>query len=291
MSNQLNIETNGELIGTITFNEPDDTLAGGRTGSGFRLLLPTSVNLNRPGNSSLEVFLQDVRIVFKVSNLEFGFAHCANLQTPMGRNMPILFSWDWMLPMLGLYEKLRSGKPPKFDALLYGNLHYRVPKTDFRDECLSTPYPFNSNGEIKYSRDTWTSTLRKLNILDSVLVEIPFPSDPPSDWDEICECLRDAREALDKGGSSGWKGCAMAVRSAFEKWSKKEKENQGPGWPSKIDIKEFHKRTKQERTDAIRWHVYQLAHYFAHNNAKECNREDAILVLTVLSALLDVRKP
>jgi hypothetical protein len=291
MSNQLKIETNSEGIGSITFNEPEETLAEGRTASGFRLRLPTTVNLNRPANSNLEVLLQDVRVVFRASGLEFGVARCDNLQTPMGRDTPIFFSWDWALSVLGLYEKLRSGKPPRFNALLHGNLHYKVPGTNFRDECPSVPYPFNSNGEIKYSRDTWTGTLRKLNILDSVLVEIPFPSDPPSDWDEMFESLRDAREALDKGGSSGWKGCAMAVRSAFEKWSKKEKENQGPGWPSQIDIKEFHQRTKEQRADAIRWHVYQLAHYFAHNNARECNREDATLVLAVLSALLDVRKP
>ena len=290
MSNQLKIETNGEGIGTITFSDPDDTLAEGRTASGFRLRLPTTVNLNRPANSTLEVLLQDVRVVFKAYGLEFGVAQCDNLQTPMRKDTPILFSWDWTLPIVGLYEKLRSGKSPRFNANLYGNLHYKVPGTNFRDECLSVPYPFHYSAEIKYSRDTWTGTLRKLTILDSVLVEIPFPSDPPSDWDEIFQSLREARDSFDTGSKTGWRGCVLGVRHALEKWHDKEPEEHGAGWkpPSRA---EKESRTKKERIDNIRWHLLQLAHFGMHNPAEQCTREDAVLALAILAALLDIKKP
>ena len=292
MSNQLKIVTNGEDIGSITFDEPEETLAGGKTGSGFRLRLPATVNLEQPKGSPYEILLDNVRVVFQAQGMEFGVARCDRLRTPTMKNTPIFFSWDWTLPMLAVYEAQRAGNVPQFTAWLYGDLYYRLEGKDWKQEVLSVPFPFNNNGVIKYSRETWTKTLRKMNVLDTVVVEIPFPSDPPSDWDQIFECLREARDAFDKGGSSGWKGCATGVRVALEKWSKKEKESPspGPGW-AVPDPKLLHSRTKRERTDAVRWHVYQLAHYLVHNQAAECDREDAALVLAVLSALLAVRKP
>jgi len=290
MSNQLRIVTNGEDIGSITFDEPEETLAGGKTGSGFRLRLPTTVNLEPPKGSPHAILLDNVRVVFQAHGLEFGVARCDRLQTPKMKNTPMLFSWDWTLPMLAVYEAQRAGKVPRFTALLYGDLHYRLEGTDWKEEVLSVPFPFNDNGVIKYSRETWTKTLREMNVLDTIVVEIPFPSNPPSDWDGIFESLREAREAFDKGGSSGWKGCVSAVRHALQQWQKKEQEDHGPGWtaPQK-PLRDS--RTKRQRMDNIRWHLLQLAHYSVHTNADEWNKDDATLALAVLSALVAVRKP
>jgi hypothetical protein len=132
--------------------------------------------------------------------------------------------------------------------------------------------------------------LRNLKVYDTVLIEIPFPSDPPTDWELVWHALRDARDSFDRGGSTGWKNCVASVRLALEKWHGIEKEDQGPGWqrPSTTDLQA---RTKEQRIDTIRWHLIQLAHCAAHTRADEWNRDDALLVLSTVSALLAVRKP
>ena len=132
--------------------------------------------------------------------------------------------------------------------------------------------------------------MRDLNLQDSILVDIPFPSDPPTGWEPIWTALRDARDSFDKGGSTAWKNTVTSVRLALEEWQHLEKEVQGPGWkrPDRTDLET---RTKEQRIDNIRWHLIQLAHYAAHTKADDWTRDDALLLLSTLSSLLAVRKP
>ena len=120
-------------------------------------------------------------------------------------------------------------------------------------------------------------------------MEIPFPADPPTGWEPIWEALRDARDSLDKGGSTAWKNTVTSVRLALEGWQHIEKEDQGPGWkrPDRTDLET---RTKEQRIDNIRWHLIQLAHYAAHTKADDWTRDDALLMAPTLSSLLAVRK-
>ena len=146
---------------------------------------------------------------------------------------------------------------------------------------------------IHYSRETWTNTLRQLEFNDSFVIEIPYPSDPPAkDWDEVWKALQDARRAFDQGGSTGWKGAANSVRHALEKWKDIQGEavDHGEGWKAPT-LQEKEGRTKRQRFDNIRWHLYQLAHLSAHTGADDWTRDDAMLLLSTLSALLAVRKP
>jgi len=50
-------------------------------------------------------------------------------------------------------------------------------------------------------------------------------------------------------------------------------------------------RTKKQRLNALRWHLMQAAHLGPHTGAEEWSRDDALLMLSVLSALLAERKP
>jgi hypothetical protein len=81
-----------------------------------------------------------------------------------------------------------------------------------------------------------------------------------------------------------------AVRLALEKWQGIEKEDMGPGWkaPSMIERKD---RTKRQRLDNVRWHLYQCAHLGPHSSAEDWTRDDAVLLLSTLAALLAERKP
>jgi hypothetical protein len=99
----------------------------------------------------------------------------------------------------------------------------------------------------------------------------------------VWHALRDARDSFDTGGSTGWKNCVTAVRLALEEWRKIEQEDKG--------LADTQARTKIQRIDNLRWHLIQLAHYAAHTKADEWTRDDALLALSTLSALLAVRKP
>jgi hypothetical protein len=81
-----------------------------------------------------------------------------------------------------------------------------------------------------------------------------------------------------------------AVRLALEKWQGIEKEQMGPGWssPSQADRRA---RTKKARLDNLRWHLLQIAHLGAHTGSEEWSREDALLMISTLSALLAERNP
>jgi hypothetical protein len=69
-----------------------------------------------------------------------------------------------------------------------------------------------------------------------------------------------------------------------------EREDIGPGWknPEKADRES---RTARQRLDAIRWHLREFAHLAAHSGAEHWSREDAVLLLSSVSALLALRRP
>ena len=98
----------------------------------------------------------------------------------------------------------------------------------------------------------------------------------------------EARDAFEQGGTTGWKTCGAAVRRALEKWV--QIEDKEPGWkpPNK---EERENRTKRQRLYILRWHLLQLAHLAVHSSADEWSRDDALLMLSTLSALLAERKP
>jgi hypothetical protein len=100
----------------------------------------------------------------------------------------------------------------------------------------------------------------------------------------------EAGDSFEQGGTTGWKGCVVAVRLTLEKWQKIEPEQHGPGWKSPAPA-DRQARTWRERLDNVRWHLLQCAHDAAHSAADEWTRDDAILMLATLSSLLAERKP
>lgn len=152
------------------------------------------------------------------------------------------------------------------------------------------PTKFHEWGKIGYSQRVWTKMVRDVGVQDSILVEIPFRSDPPTGWEPIWAALRDAKDSFDAGGSTDWNNTARSVRLALEEWRKLEKEDQGAGWQGP-KIADFQSRTKAQRIDNLRWHLIQLAHYAAHTKADEWTRDDALLLLSTLCSLLAERKP
>lgn len=285
--------SNYEQLGFLDFTEAIPCLAGVRTAAGFRLHVPAIVTFTSPSASKVPLMLDNLRATFTADDngksCEIGTAHYPSSLRTEVLEQPIVFSWDWLIPTLGAYERIRRGREAYFRVQISGDIRLLVQGQPGRELC-SVAHTFSEYGDVRFSRETWVTTLRQLNIRDAVLVEIPFPADPPSGWEPIWQALRDSRDSFDTGGSTGWKNCIVAIRHALTEWQQIEKEDQGPGWqrPSQSDL---NNRTKAQRIDNIRWHLVQLAHFAAHTKADEWTRDDALLALSVLCALLAARKP
>jgi hypothetical protein len=283
MSSDLRITLSGEAVGHVRLIQPKPGLSAVRTAHGFRVQIPGRITFSPPSNSGLPLSLENLRLTMYWSDaanqVEIGVAHCDSIFTTPMRDAPIQFSWDWTLSAFGHYEQLRAGREPKFRLLVCGDIRYLfVPadgKRNGREPC-SVAKRFHEWGEVSYSQRVWTSFMRDLNLRDSILVEIPLPSDPPTGWEPVWSALRNARDSFDNGGATGWKNAAISVRLALEEWQRLEKEDQGPGWqrPDRADLES---RTKLQRIDNIRWHLIQLAHHAAHTKAEEWSRDDALL--------------
>jgi hypothetical protein len=280
--NDFKIEVQMEEVGSVTFDQPEKALAGTRTASGIRVYLPASVTLSALRLDPSPLLFENLKATLSASGIEIGVARYSDaIRTPRSK-LPIQLVWDLTLQAFAVYESIRAGGEPQFDVLLRGDIRYILPGQGWKEAC-SIASPFTQPGFIKYSRDAWTKMLRELKVQDTVLVEIPFPSDPPNGWEPVWHALRDARDSFDTGGSTGWKNCVTAVRLALEEWRKIEQEDKG--------LADTQARTKIQRIDNLRWHLIQLAHYAAHTKADEWTRDDALLALSTLSALLAVRKP
>lgn len=203
--------------------------------------------------------------------------------------LTIRFSLDLTLDSLAFYERLRYGQAPQFRMRVSGAISYLL-QVLTNHQVRSISFPFYADCHVQYSRDAWTRTLRELNFRDCILVEIPFPSDPPHEWEAVWHALRDARDSFESGGSTGWKSSITSVRLALEEWRNIEKEDLGAGWQMPT-IPDLQSRSKEQRLNAIRWHLIQLAHYAAHTKADEWTRDDALLMISTLCALLCVRNP
>ena len=131
---------------------------------------------------------------------------------------------------------------------------------------------------------------RALNIAYPVLLEVPLPSSPPTPWDSVWGAIAEAATSAERGGETGWKGCITAARLALDRWREIEREDMGPGWTRPADD-DLRSRTTRQRLDNIRWHLRAYSNLGPHSGAEEFTRDDAILMLSTLSALLAVRKP
>ena len=300
----------GNPIGSFIFEESPVRLHVMRTANGFKLQIPFKLFLAQVVKGDLQPMVSDFRGVIMASapneRVEIGHLYsessCSYTAGYRDRDAPAKVHentgqmiWLGSLADLAYYNKLRDGGPAQFIIRLEWRLCHVFPMADSGHMACTLPEwrrPNLGDVSVRYSRDIWVEMLRSLRVAENVLVEIPLPTCPSSDWEGVWEGVRDARNGFEQGGSTGWKDCIMGVRLALERWQKipNEKEDQGPGWnpPSR---QEKEARTKKQRFDNLRWHLFQACHRSAHTGADEWTRDDAVLALSTLSALLAERKP
>ncbi len=185
-------------------------------------------------------------------------------------------------------ERIRAGGAITFTLQMHGEVS-RL----FENNAMifgTAPQAFDFKTNVTYPRDTWVTMLNETGMGENVVVEVPLPPCPSDDWQPIWKALATARDSVKGGGDTAWKSAIVECRHALELWQKLEKEDHGPGWKAPTMI-ERNDRTRQQRLDNIRWDLLQCAHEAAHSPADKWTRDDAVLVLAALAALLRIRNP
>jgi hypothetical protein len=296
----------GSVIGSVIFDENPVRLQVFHRANGFYLQLPITISLNLVSRRHPIPMVSDFRgTIFAgppnrqievgrmLWNSSFSGGY-GDEQQPGGSSSTCAhMTWLGSFADLAFYEKLRDGGSVQFVIQFEGDLCYLYSKPESYHMLRTEPHRFRPNTGVvtlTYPKEIWVNMLRELGVAENVLVEVPLPGHRSPDWDGVWEGLRNARDAFEQGGSTGWKNCIMGVRLALERWQKIEKEDMGPGWHAPT-LQEREARTKKQRFDNLRWHLYQAAHRGAHTGADEWSRDDAVLLLSTLSALLAERKP
>lgn len=316
----------GRRIGSISIVRNPSHLHAVRMASGFELQVPIVITLQvRTRDEPMlmvdrlrgKVFLKEGNSgSIAVGRLEGDSSQTAGITTGEGYDNRIetYLKWTGSFADMAYIEKLRDGRTPDLQMDVKGEWCFLLRATEEITEDqwnqlsereqrrhqqysafrirTATQSVHSRTGliEVAYPREVWIAMIRKLGIAENVFLEVPLPRSPLDPWNPVWKALVDARNAFEQGGSTGWQATVTSVRLALERWRDIEPENQGPGWvsPSRNDRES---RTKKQRLDALRWHIMQAAHLGPHTGAEEWSRDDALLMLSTLSALLAERKP
>ncbi len=296
-SPSLQILLGNRQVGSLEFAESDAALCergARRTADGFVLTLPVRLSLD--WQKTLQPMVSNFRAHIFVddnSSTELGVAYDPNWYTaldPRRENHPIALEWRGSLEALQLLERRRNGGPPKLWLEFFGEVCSSSDPRGTPPFFRGMPERIFGSVHVTYPQNTWAMFMDNLGAVGSVLVEVPVRKDFPIAWKEIYSAIDEAKRHLARGGEDGWKSCVVAVRLALEKWQALEQADLGPGWqqPNRQD-KEA--RTKEQRADGLRWHLLQFAHLSPHSPAEQWERNDAILALAALTALVAERDP
>lgn len=301
MSEVIELRNNyQERIGTLTFVEDARRLSARRTAAGFLISFPVVISIRYvKRNDDVPVIngLGGTLLTGFESGTALELGHIAVdrevttgwTEDGSGENTNQAYmDWRGTFEELAVFEKIREGRSPRFKVHLKGELRHLLqinhPRYKIRSEPDDIRFGNSNITEFGFAAEGWAErVLHGLGISENVLVEIPLPTSPPAPWDEVWQSLVRARNSFKQGGSTGWQGCVVAVRLALEKWRDIEKPNTGPTDPKL--------RSKRERLDALRLSLHQCTHIWVHGSDDECSRDDALLMLSTLSALLAERKP
>jgi hypothetical protein len=207
--------------------------------------------------------------------------------------------WEMTPAELRFVEGMRNGKKPAFRVDLRGKVYAILPyyraaskgKTLklVRDKFYRTaalPETLWGYCDVVLPHDLWVQALDEIGLADAIILETPILPQAPKEWGEVWKAWEDARQAFMNGGSTGWKGCAASVRLALEEWEKLDPLS------GRFPLKEgevLKDRSKEERIASLRWSLHQLAHLGPHKGSDQWSRDEALLVLSTLSALLSAR--
>jgi hypothetical protein len=291
----MNITTEGVFegrVGSIEFETQPRQPACERTAEGFKILTPIKVALPAPQHPEKTPMICNLRGSVRTTQpaggtIELGCVVCVTRYTAPTYEAPAYLEWRGSLPALALYEKLRARGPVKFEFRVAGDVWFITRASGLADRVCWAPVPFFEVEHLTYPSDSWARVLRQLGVSDIVAVEILLANDPPTGWGQVWAELSNAKSELERGGSTAWRNCALGVRRALEEWRKIEEEEEEKD-STRTPLRD---RSKEQRFGDLRRHLKNYADRPVHTSADEWSREEAVLMLASLSALLAVRKP
>lgn len=322
----IEIEFGRACIGAINIEKSPNNLHVNLTAAGFEIPVPIVLTMQVRTSDEPMVMIDNLggKVLVKhmngssivVGRLSSESRHTAGVtsEDSYDHSTETHLKWTGIFEDLAYIERLRDGQAPKLQMEVHGEWSFLLPAIKEVSESRwnelaedqkrriqgysalrvrTEPHRIYSRTgfiDVSYPREVWIAMIRKLGIAENVLVEIPLPPSPKDPWTGVWKALGDARNAFEQGGSNAWQSTVTSVRLALERWRDVEQEDQGPGWkpPSRF---EKESRTKKQRLDALRWHLMQAAHLGPHTGAEDWSRDDALLMLSTLSALLAERKP
>lgn len=298
MTDSVSIQTvDGIRVGNIVLDENTDRLGVRRTASGAEIEFPLVIRLALKLTDDPQPLLTDVdAYITGVSEhrtmFPLGRGRCTGwfLGGIPSSNIATTLVWEAPLAALAAYEKFRDVERPRFRFALHAQLAFLLPASGH--QVRTGPHQVYGEVEVTYPTEVWIKTMRNAGVSQAVFLEVPLPVSPPGPWDAVWRSIAEAAVAFERGGETGRKGAILAIRQALDEWRsiEGEKEDLGPGWkPQGREDRE--KRTVRQRLDALRYSLREYANLAAHSEATGWSREDAVLLLSTMSALLAIRKP
>jgi hypothetical protein len=175
------------------------------------------------------------------------------------------------------YERARNGGPVFLRLKIRAKMHPLINVSDQR-KVLGEPRYLFEQEDFRADKEKWIAALRSAGLSVSLLIEIPFPLTGEVE-DEDLKAIAAAFSSFENGGSVAWKDSIGHLRPLLEKWAKaspKPTAEPKDGSPNDRDWKLLNLR------DAL----YKLCHFWVHESAPQCNRDDALLMLSSVAALL-----
>jgi hypothetical protein len=107
-------------------------------------------------------------LVGKVSQLDFK----ESFRPAQGQESKII--WNGHIGNLALFEKIREGRNPHICVSVWGDMYYLNEASDeFPLEIKTRSKTFWLNSTFNISKEIWIERLRRVDLIENVLVEIP----------------------------------------------------------------------------------------------------------------------
>jgi hypothetical protein len=175
------------------------------------------------------------------------------------------------------YENLRSGNPVMFRLKFRGQIHELQAGTEHR-KMLCEPLNVWGQEDVVADKAKWIAALRSAGLSVSVLFEVPLPVTGEIQ-DEALIALKSAFSSFENGGTTAWKDSVGHLRAFLEKW-KKAQSNTSP------ETKDGSAADREWKLLNLRDGLLKCCHFWMHEAASECGRDDALLILSTFAALL-----
>ncbi len=279
-------------VGSIAFEQ--GPLQAVPNGDGVRITLPTWIEMRWTKYPAPRPMLHGIRANIRLASaapgvIELGQAVDPGFYLPPEGGVEHLqgnLGWQASLATLAVIERARNGQAPRFDLDVVGlvsDCHAVTDNAGRPREALSTPQWVGRPFTVTYSADAWVTMRRQAGVSHHVLLDIPFPPAAPTGWEVMWRHITDAIASFEQGGRVAWKNCVASVREALTEWGRLD--------PPDVSQPDSRARTLEQRVDHLRYELRNLAHLGPHGAAEAWTREDAVLALATLSALLARRRP